>query len=90
VKYDLQRKLWIYLHKNRSLDFPAWNEHLKKADAGNPTKVPLNAELELKEDSIIETESLNLESITNNINNKNNILNTLIGNLVYLLIFILL
>jgi hypothetical protein len=57
---------------------------MKKVDSTDPTKVPLNAELELKEDSLIETESLNLESITNNIiSNKNNILNTLIGKLYY-------
>jgi len=30
VKYDLQKKLWIYLHKNRNLDYEPWNEHLKK------------------------------------------------------------
>ena len=30
VKYDLQKKLWIYLHKNRTLDYEPWNEHFKK------------------------------------------------------------
>jgi hypothetical protein len=30
VKYDLTKKLWIYLHKNRSIDYQPWNEHLKK------------------------------------------------------------
>ncbi len=24
VKYDSERKLWIYLHKNRTLDWPEW------------------------------------------------------------------
>ncbi len=32
VKYDLQKKLWIYLHKNRSLDYPPWKEHLNKSE----------------------------------------------------------
>ena len=26
VKYDLHHKLWIYLHRNRSLDFPGWKK----------------------------------------------------------------
>ncbi len=32
MKYDQQKKLWIYLHKNRSVDYPPWNEHLKKLE----------------------------------------------------------
>jgi len=32
VKYDLQKKLWIYLHKNRTVDYPAWNEHVSKIE----------------------------------------------------------
>jgi hypothetical protein len=40
VKYDLQKKLWIYLHKNRTLDYPVWN--VNKAETGT--------EIELKED----------------------------------------
>lgn len=24
VKYDSERKLWLYLHKNRTLDWPEW------------------------------------------------------------------
>ena len=31
VKYDSHNKLWIYLHRNRSLDFPGW----KKVDDNN-------------------------------------------------------
>ncbi len=31
VKYDTDRKIWIYLHKNRTLDYPAWS------DSSNPT-----------------------------------------------------
>ena len=26
VKYDLHRKLWIYLHRNRTIDYPAWQD----------------------------------------------------------------
>ena len=26
VKYDLDRKLWIYLHKERSEDYPDWQD----------------------------------------------------------------
>jgi hypothetical protein len=47
VKYDLQKKLWIYLHKNRTLDYLPWNEHLKKDKEGS--------ELELKEDNDAES-----------------------------------
>jgi hypothetical protein len=32
VKYDLQKKLWIYLHKSRSLDYLPWKEHLTKSE----------------------------------------------------------
>ena len=41
VKYDLQKKLWIYLHKNRSLDYPPWKEHLNKNEnaLGNSVSV---------------------------------------------------
>lgn len=24
VKYDSEKKLWIYLHKNRPIDWPDW------------------------------------------------------------------
>jgi len=41
VKYDLQKKLWIYLHKNRTSDYQPWNEHLKKNNLSN-TGEPLN------------------------------------------------
>jgi hypothetical protein len=30
--------LWIYLHKNRPLDYPAWKEHLGKSD-GSDNKI---------------------------------------------------
>jgi hypothetical protein len=39
VKYDLQKKLWIYLHKNRAPDHPGWTV----------TKIE-GTDLELKED----------------------------------------
>ena len=26
VKYDAEKKLWIYLHKNRSIDFAGWKD----------------------------------------------------------------
>lgn len=26
VKYDLERKLWIYLHKDRQEDYPDWQD----------------------------------------------------------------
>jgi len=49
VKYDLQKKLWIYLHKSRTLDYEPWNEHLKKntytsnaVDLSNPAGAILN------------------------------------------------
>jgi hypothetical protein len=48
VKYDLQKKLWIYLHKNRTLDFTAWN--VNKGDTAT--------ELELKEEDDEEDKSL--------------------------------
>lgn len=40
VKYDLQRKLWIYLHKERTLEYEPWNEHLRK-NGLNSTGEPL-------------------------------------------------
>jgi hypothetical protein len=43
VKYDLQKKLWIYLHKNRPLDYLPWNEHLLKKETSN--------DMELKEEN---------------------------------------
>jgi hypothetical protein len=43
VKYDQGKKLWIYLHKNRALDYQPWNEHLNKEEGAS--------ELELKEDN---------------------------------------
>jgi hypothetical protein len=53
VKYDLQRKLWIYLHKIRQLDYPAWNEHLKtndKVDKSANKTDKANSVLELNEE----------------------------------------
>ncbi len=41
VKYDLQKKLWIYLHKNRTIEYEPWNEHLKKHGLSS-TGDPLN------------------------------------------------
>ena len=35
VKYDLHRKLWIYLHKNRSLDDKNWKDFDEKNIGGN-------------------------------------------------------
>lgn len=32
VKYDSDRKLWIYLHRERSLDNSAWETSLKSID----------------------------------------------------------
>jgi hypothetical protein len=51
VKYDLQKKLWIYLHKNRPLDYPPWNEHLKKPE-------PVKVEIELKDDTLLDQSNL--------------------------------
>ena len=33
VKYDVQNKVWIYLHGNRNLEYSAWNSHLKEIDS---------------------------------------------------------
>jgi hypothetical protein len=52
VKYDLQKKLWIYLHKNRTLDYPAWNVN----------KIETGTELELKEDEDVEEEKSQIQS----------------------------
>lgn len=32
MKYDSDRKLWIYLHRERSLDNAAWDTSLKSID----------------------------------------------------------
>ena len=42
VKYDLQKKLWIYLHKNRTTDYPAWNDHLISKEQKQETKLELS------------------------------------------------
>lgn len=42
VKYDLQKKLWIYLHKNRTTDYPAWNEHLISKEQKHEMKLELS------------------------------------------------
>ncbi len=34
--------MWIYLHKNRTVEFPVWNEHLLKK-----TEQKINIELDL-------------------------------------------
>ena len=36
VKYDSHHKLWIYLHRNRSLDYPGWK--IEKKDENNDNK----------------------------------------------------
>ncbi len=51
MKYDLQKKLWIYLHKNRTIDYAPWNEHLKKTETKNDVEIQL-------EDKVAETSSL--------------------------------
>jgi len=38
VKYDSDRKLWIYLHKERSLDDPIWDQ-TNKNDGANITEI---------------------------------------------------
>lgn len=50
VKYDLQKKLWIYLHKNRTLDYTPWNEHLISKEQKQDTKIELSLNSEDKLD----------------------------------------
>ena len=50
VKYDLQKKLWIYLHKNRGLDYAPWNEHLKKTE--------IKTEIELHDDKLLDLSNI--------------------------------
>lgn len=77
VKYDLQRKLWIYLHKNRPLDYPQWNENKTKLESTNKdilkdnsnsliNNKEINQELELKEDL---DDSVNDSNFTGSIGN---------------------
>jgi hypothetical protein len=54
VKYDLQKKLWIYLHKNRTIDYPPWNEHLISKESKPETKIELSLN---SDDKIDEKES---------------------------------
>ena len=54
VRYDLHRKLWIYLHRNRTVDFPAWRdndaEDLRDIEKGSNTIIINNSEFGLRED----------------------------------------
>jgi len=56
VKYDLQKKLWIYLHKSRTLEYEPWNEHLKKNNMSS-TGEPINPNLIMNDNNINNTEN---------------------------------
>ena len=59
VKYDSHHKLWIYLHRNRSLDYPGW----KKIE---------NIEDDNNEKTIENNNNINLEDIDDNENDGDN------------------
>ena len=59
VKYDSHHKLWIYLHRNRSLDYPGW----KKID---------NIEDDNNEKTIENNNNITLEDIDDNENDGDN------------------
>jgi hypothetical protein len=61
VKYDLQKKLWIYLHKNRTTDYPPWNEHLISKEP-KETKLELTLNSDEKFDEKETTSNANLTS----------------------------
>ena len=46
VKYDSHHKLWIYLHRNRSLDYPGWKkiENNEESNTLNVEKINENPE----------------------------------------------
>lgn len=73
VKYDLQRKLWIYLHKNRTKDDLAWQEQSKRNDLlKSDSKIDNTSEIDLKSDEkndFKDNMSISVSTINLNMNN---------------------
>ena len=71
VRYDLHRKLWIYLHRNRTVDFPAWRdndaEDLRDIEKGSNTIIINNSEFGLREDEAEYRDNENVQISNNSI-----------------------
>jgi len=58
VKYDADKKLWIYLHKNRTIDFSGW----KDPDSALPNNLENNSfNVFMKKPSPISVENLEFQ-----------------------------
>ena len=54
VKYDSHHKLWIYLHRNRSLDYPGWKKIENNEESNNLNLEKINDNPETNNNIIIE------------------------------------
>ena len=54
VKYDSHHKLWIYLHRNRSLDYPGWKKIENNEESNNLNVEKINENPETNNNIIIE------------------------------------
>ncbi len=52
VKYDVQSKVWIYLHGNRTLDYPGWCDHLKGLSSN--FKINISSDFEKLKMTVVE------------------------------------
>ena len=69
VKYDSHHKLWIYLHRNRTLDYPGWKK-MKNNDDINIVSESVENKSNKNENTNITIEDLDDENNDNDNNNK--------------------
>jgi len=65
VKYDSHHKLWIYLHRNRSLDYPGWNKIKNNDEINIVSESQENKSIKNDNDIIIEDLEDDNEESTN-------------------------